>query len=91
MLYRPTYVQMYTSFLLTNTSAQHSYNYNFFMRNIPYGTRLVKMKIKEDSKCQNCGCKEESLMHLYWSCTSTKRKAKKINLVKCPNKPTPKS
>ena len=50
-----------------------SFNYNFFMKNIPYGTRLVKMKIKDDSRCQECGCSEETLMHLYWSCPSTKR------------------
>ena len=50
-----------------------SYNYNFFMRNILYGTRLKKMKIKEDSNCLDCGCKGETLMHLYWTCPSTKR------------------
>ena len=49
-----------------------SYNYNFYMRNVPYGSRLKKMGISQDSICKDCG-NEESLLHLYWECPHSRR------------------
>ena len=50
-----------------------SFNYNFFMRNIPYEQRLHKMKIKSSDKCVRCPNEEESILHLYWTCPMTYR------------------
>ena len=49
-----------------------SFNYNFFMRNIPYGTRLKKMGIIDNDLCNECGDRE-SILHLYWTCPRTQR------------------
>ena len=51
-----------------------SFNYNFFMRNIPYEVRLHKMKIKGTTKCIECNeDSDETILHLYWECNSSRR------------------
>ena len=51
-----------------------SFNYNFFMRNIPYEVRLHKMKIKGNTKCTECSSdSNETILHLYWECNSSRR------------------
>lgn len=49
-----------------------SFNYNFYMRNIPYGTRLKKMGIKDHDTCMECG-HSENILHLYWTCPNSSR------------------
>ena len=49
-----------------------SFNYNFFMRNIPYQARLYKMNIKSSPLCNTCQIKE-NILHLYWQCPHTQR------------------
>ena len=49
-----------------------SFNYMFMQRNIPYETRLYKMKISETENCTSCKVKE-TLLHLYWDCPNTTR------------------
>jgi len=48
-----------------------SFNFNFTMRNTPYGTRLHKMKIADTPNCTECNT-EEDLLHLYWKCPKSK-------------------
>ena len=45
---------------ITINNKLRSFNYNFYMRNVPYGTRLKKMGTKDHDL--------ESLLHLYWTC-----------------------
>ena len=49
-----------------------SFNYNFFIRNIPYQARLYKMNIKSNPLCNKCQVKED-ILHLYWSCPNAQR------------------
>ena len=49
----------------TINSQLRSFNYNFFMCNVPCESRLFHMKIKPTNECQHCGVKE-SMLHLYW-------------------------
>ena len=49
-----------------------SFNYIFFMRNVPYEKRLHHMKIKPTPMCNTCG-DIETLLHLYWSCPMANR------------------
>ena len=57
----------------TINNKMRSFGYNFFMRNVPYQRKLYKIGIKDDNKCQDCTDSEETLLHLYWTCPSTKR------------------
>ena len=59
--------------ICTINNKLRSFNYNFFMRNIPYEKRLFNMKIKPSDKCQHCPNVEESVLHLYWTCPMTYR------------------
>ena len=45
----------------TISSKLRSFNYNFFMCNIPYESRLFNMKIKPTNECQHCRVKESIL------------------------------
>ena len=48
------------------------YIYKFFMRIVPFGRRLFKMKIADSDKCMVCKNEIEELEHLYWNCPSNK-------------------
>jgi hypothetical protein len=49
-----------------------SFNCNFFNRNIPFNSRLEKMKKIQDPRCSVCKV-EETLEHLYWECPTRKK------------------
>ena len=57
-----------------------SFNFNFFHRNVPYQSRLHKMKIKDHPNCEECNCKE-TLTHLYWECPRSKRLWERLKLL----------
>jgi hypothetical protein len=56
----------------TINARMRSHNCNFLNRNIPYNSRLEKMKKIPDSRCSVCKV-EETLEHLYWECPTRKR------------------
>ena len=58
--------------ITTINNKLRSFNYNFYMRNVPYGTKLKKMGTKDHDKCHECG-EQESLLHLYWTCPMSYR------------------
>jgi hypothetical protein len=62
---------------ITINAAIRSFNCNFFNRNVPYNSRLVKMEKLPDKNCMQCKV-EETLEHLYWDCPNRKRIWEKI-------------
>ena len=66
--------------LCTINHKLRSFNFNFFHRNIPYQSRLHKMKIKDHPNCDECNCKE-TLTQIYWECPFTKRLSERLKLL----------
>jgi exonuclease III len=52
-------------------SKLQSFHYNYWNRNLTYGSRLKNMERQDENLCQYCN-KKESIKHLYWECPTTK-------------------
>ena len=55
-----------------NTKIQN-FQYKFLHRAIYTNSRLFKMKIVESEKCTFCKTSEETIDHLFWDCSITKK------------------
>jgi len=76
---------------VTINNKLRSFDYNFYMRNVPYGTRLNKMGKQDNPICQECDQEEEeSILHLYWTCPRSERLWERLkHLIELESEPEP--
>ena len=56
----------------SDSTRMKSWNYKFYLRDVPYNARLHKMGISQTEQCERCpGNYKESISHLYWFCPAS--------------------
>jgi len=66
------YSVIYDSYSCTNSVYLRSFIYKFAMRAIYPNYLLHKMKLSQSPLCPKCGQSNETIMHMFWECPTTK-------------------